>query len=1249
MRSARRDNHSCCLFLISFVVAFLAVTTTGRAQVKSSTINIVVMDSAGARIPDVQAEVLEEATNQKFTGATNNVGELTVPYLPSGRYAVSLRKSGFRPYTQIGLQLGSSQTAMVAAMLEVGQTQQVMEVSASAVQLQTESSSVQGATTATTIDALPNINQNPLYYATLQAGVVPAKANFSSTTSAESFGIGYKARSNFSAISINGGESLATDIQLDGVPIMGADYNDAAVLPNAEGIQEVRVMVNNFTADNGRGQGVTSIITKSGANDFHGSANFRLRNEALNANTFENNYNHVARQPFKADYWGASLGGAIKKDKLFFFTSYEGLTHSVAEYWLMSVPTPAEKRGDFSKTLIADQNGNPIPAAIYNPFQVTQLGANLYQRATVPNSILANPSPYALKLFSYYADPNRAPTDVYNHNNYFNSAKKTFGKDSVNSRVDYRLGSKHSIYGAGGIMKGSINGPAPFGSDNPFWSYGNSWGSEFDRDSNPYASIGDTIVLSPTMVADIRFGVTRVVSDSGSKGHNLDFNSIGVPKSVQAIMPDGKQSPDFGPPGYSALGQTTWGHKKQRQLTHSVTGSLTKSLGHWTMKAGAEYRVSLSNYEDFAQGSISIDGIDGSEYLTSTGGGVVENKTPVQSGFSAASLFQGAGSFSLTPGFGVRPAFAAKYTALYSQNDWRVSSKLTVNLGLRWELQPAPTERYNRFSSFDDSAKSPFGTGLGAIAFPGVGGYDNHLWDTHYKDFGPRLGFAYSPNSSTVVRGGYGITYVPTNTGYAPGPSRYGEGPFTSSAVGNVYGVEHPNGMPVGTFDSGLTTQFIPQIGAQPTNQTLYGATSGFSLFSRHNYLDGRIQQFNLVVEKRLGSNWFLSVNFTGTRGSDLPNRTLLTSNQFIPGADLAAWRSSFIANNGANPANDQVQNPFQPATGELLPFSGALSGRTISRSTLAAGNPLLTTLSESISQGHSRYNSADFNVSHAFSSGLQMNAHYTWSKSMADYASDMFTNGGTDTGIDALANWGKDLKNMNNNWHLGFTDTPQRFVGTFIYELPFGKGKQLELKNRAARMLAGGWRVGGVEIIQSGMPLVVYGMNNSGSLNQRPNRVAGVSLQLPSAMQHFYDGKTTITLPSGRQVTPCNGCYMKFNPDAFSGNVVKIGDGSTVADPFWYGNAALTYNDVRGPGRFNTDLNLSRSFNLTEKKLLQFVANVSNAFNHTQYTVSGNLATGDVNTTDYPGQIQNFGQLGGHGLGTFEPRQVELKLRFMF
>jgi hypothetical protein len=1077
-----------------------------------------------------------------------------------------------------------------------------------------------------------------MYYATLQPGVVAAKSDFYNTSGHNAFGIGYFSRLVFSSVSVNGGEPQNMDIQLDGVPILGSGYNDATVLPNPEGIQEVRVLLNNYTAENGRGQGVTSIITKSGANQFHGSANYRLRNEALNANTFNNNFYGIPRQAFKVHSYGAGVGGAIKKDKLFFFASYEGLKHSVGEFWQMTVPTAAEKKGDFSHSLIPDQNGNPIPIQVFNPYQVTQVGTNLYQRAAVPGSIISNPTSYGLKLMSYYPEPNTTPSDIYGSNNFYYSGNQKFTKDSVNARIDYHLGQKHSIYGSGGFLNGDIKSPSPYGADNPFYNYSSNWTSQYDQDRNPYASIGDTIILNPSLVMDIRYGVTRVASLSKSGDVDVDYNQFGIPAAIQAIMPSHNQAPDFCAGGrFSCLGMTDWGHKYTHQTSHNLTGSVTKSLGHWTLKAGAEYRASLSNYEDFAEGSVSIDPMgDNTQYVTASGGGVAQNTLPVQNGFAPANILMGAASFHLTPGFDVRPAFAAKYMGFYSQNDWRVNSKLTINLGLRYEIQPAPTERYGRFSSFDMTAASPFGGGVGAIYFPGQG----HLWDTHYRDFGPRTGFAYTVTPNTVVRGGFGIVYNPSNTGFAPGPSRYGEQPFTDSVVGNMYGTS-PHGVPAGTMDSGLTAQIINQIGAVPNAPQLYGTTSGFPRFNTHDYLDARIMQYNFAIEQRFKNDWFVSLIYAANSSSHLPNFRALSDAQLIPDSTLDTWRAAYIASNGTDPGQLQVQNPLQPATGDLLPFSGTLGNRTIPQIVALSGNPLLTTLNVSTSIGSAYYNALEFHVKHAFASGLLLDAHYTWSKAMANNSGDMYANAST-----YLQN--PDLKDINKDWHLGYFDTPHRLVATYIYSLPFGKGQHFDTRNTIGNAIVSGWRVGGVTNLQSGFPIPIT-TDGGGMLNHLPNRVPGVAAELPKSFQHFYDGRTQVTLPSGRTITPCNGCYMKFNPDAFSMSMVTLANGNVVSNPYWYGTSALTYSDIRGPGRNNTDLNLSRTFHITESKVIDFIANVTNAFNHTQLVPSGNLNVGHANTSDYLGTVTNLTLSGNNGTNTYEPRQVELKLRFQF
>ena len=189
---------------------------------------------------------------------------------------------------------------------------------------------------------------------------------------------------------------------------MGATMNEALVLPNRDGIEEVRTITNNFSAEYGRGQGAVAVTTKGGTNSYHGSVFDQLRNEDLNANTFSNNTLGIARSPFKVDYFGGTIGGPILKNKLFFFAGYEGLVHNTGADWLLSVPTPLQKKGDFSQTLV-NVNGVPTPIQLFDPFTVTSAGPNLYQRAPIPNAVISDPNPAALKLYSFYPDPNRAP------------------------------------------------------------------------------------------------------------------------------------------------------------------------------------------------------------------------------------------------------------------------------------------------------------------------------------------------------------------------------------------------------------------------------------------------------------------------------------------------------------------------------------------------------------------------------------------------------------------------------------------------------------------------------------------------------------------------------------------------------------------------------------------------------------------------------------------------------------------------
>ncbi|MFB3777754.1 MAG: TonB-dependent receptor domain-containing protein [Bryobacteraceae bacterium] len=1237
--------------LIALVLLF---NFTTYAQIRSSTITGTVTDASGAVIPGAQVIVADQATGVENKTETTATGQFTVPYLPAGTYTVSVSVAGFVPYRQTGIALTAAQTVRVDVGLKVGAVESTIEVAAQAAQIQTDSSTVQGAIQSDVIAALPNPTQNPLYYASLQAGVVPRNATTDST-SLSSFGIGNSGRRQWSAIGVNGGRAWTNDIQLDGLPVMGGGYNEASVVPNTEGLQEVRVIANNFSAQYGHGQAVLAMNTRSGTNDFHGTGTYRLRNEALKANTFSNNAQGIARPPFKVNELGGSVGGRIVRDKLFFFSSYHWVRHNRGNTNMLTVPTPLERQGNFSQTKIRETTGAAVAAQVFDPWSVTQLGPDLYRRAPIPGAIIPNPNAAALKMYSYYPDPNRTPDDVFNTNNFLSSTVTTVRRHSLNNRIDYRMG-KHSIYGSGGIAYAPIKTPRPFGRA-PF----NDAPSE-TSDKNPYVQVGDTIVLSPTLVLDVRYGLSRVYtkSYSGNKTGFTDYDGFGMPANIRSLMAMPGSAPVVQPNAYSggngggsnwtAISAGLFGTKSENQSNHSFTSSATKMRGSWTHKFGVEARNLLSNYSDLEESAATIaaswfhvGGNFNFEYTSAEGGVAPQNTTNAQKGVNGAAMLLGAPSWWIRPGANVLPAFSQKYFALYSQNDWRATSKLTINLGLRWDLQPGPTERYNRMSSVDLEVKNAFGT-AGAVVFPGVDGYSRNLWDTVYNNWGPRLGAAYQLDNATVLRGGYGITYLPSNSGYFSGPTDYGSTNFSSGTMQQPYG-SSPNGVPVIRFSDSHPLSIA--VGADPKAPSIYGVAE--SKFDRH-FKNGRAMQWNFFIERRFGGSWFTSVGYSASHSDHLMNRSFpINSLQQLSQSTLDSWRAQYIASDGVtNPANVLVTNPFQPAGGPLLKFTGALGAATLAQANTLYPYPLLGG-GITISKATADYNSLQLRLSHAFSSGFHMDVNYTWSKSI-DNTDTMEDNQGFNAGGTA-GNY--DVKNLNNNRKISFSDIPHRLSAVVLYDLPFGEGKALDTRNRVARAIAGGWQLGSTVIMQSGMPFAISGANTNAAYGH-PDQIPGVALEVPKELQRWYDGKTTVTLPNGLKVTPSVRTYLKYYSGAFSGRVVTTPGGKVVPDVYWYGTVCNTLNEMRNDGRFNLDMSLRRNIRITERYNLELSAEAVNVLNHTQFNgaYTGNLGSTNTATNATTGLKPGMGSsstFGTKGNGTFDPREVILNLRFRF
>jgi hypothetical protein len=1244
------------------------------AQVKSSAITGTVTDQTGAVLPNATVTVVEQSTNTTTAAQSDGKGEYTVPYLPLGHYTLTVTVSGFQTYRKTDINLASATTLRADVPMSVGNTATSIDVKADALTLQTENATVSAAVSSETITTLPNINSNSLYFATLESGVQATPQQLNS----QSLGVGYADRRDISAMRINGGELGSNDVQLDGSSIQGAAWHETAVLPNPDALSEVRVTTNNFTADIGMAQGVVSQTTKSGTNKFHGDLNFMLRNEDLNANSFSNKHQGIVRPTYRLLQGGGSIGGPIiipklynGTGKLFFFGSFLRLTHSVAQQLLATVPTAMERQGNFSQTMISGNNGQPVNVNIYNPYSVTPVaGSNgtLYQRAQYANAIVTNPNAFGLKILQGYPNPNNGTfngianngQNAYHLNNYFFSGNAPETRNSFNGRIDYKLGAAQSFYLTGGISKGSLLNPNRWGTAaNGTWV---NQATGIVADSNPYGAIGDTIVINPTTVLDIRYGLTHINTQAQINRANGDATLYGQPSFVQATAPFQGVLPELGAVApYSALNNNSYANKSEHQLNHSVNGSLTKQVGKFSLKFGAEYRVYLQNWQDIQLQSptLTTTAVTG-QYATSNGTNASSTNIPLNqdAGFLPAGWVTGAEGWTMAAGTVPVLALASKYTAIYSQNSFRPSKKWQLTFGLRYEIQPGPTERYNRMSSYNVSAANPFATGasgagaLGLLTFPGVGGYSRNLYETAWNNFAPRTGVTYQLDDKTVLRGGYGRNYLPSNTGFNANGTIYGPAAFAPNVNPIPFGLS-PAGVAVGSFDQPSNTYVVPAPGAiqSPNN---YGTNGGVDVLDRYRYKVGHTDQWNVFIERQLSSTWLVNAGYVGSKSGLLPWRQFpLNGNFAVPAATLAGYRATWLASNGTNdPSQTQVANPVPALIGHA---SGASGGATITA--IQSQMPYLAALGETVLQspGSSAYNAFIVKVQHSMSHGLMVGANYTWSKTTGivgssnnqTYEENQESNSSGPSG-------GIDYVNFQNNHGLTNNDTPNRLVVNGSYALPFGKGKWFG-SNALVDEAIGGWQVTAALTMQSGNPwapnCAVTGAN-SGPLNGRCNRVAGQPIELPQANQHYYDGVTTLTLPDGRIITPAVNTYMKWNPDAWADPTVTSPSGKVLIDQYTNGSTPISIGYLRTPGLQNLNLSVIKRFPITERVAFDFHVNATNALNHSNHQVVNNtvgaITASNAATNAVAGQNSNV-SFGSWGLTTLEARQLTVQANFTF
>ena len=1164
---------------------FLFSSTKSISQTFYGSIVGTVSDSTGAVVPGTNITLTNLGTTEKRTMETDATGSYRFVNLLPGRYRVEAEKTGFKRFAREPVVVEVESAVRIDLTMEVGEVTQTVEVSAQTPLLQSETSSLGQVVEARKVTEAPLNGRNPLALVALVPGVVPQGSKQDSSTGNPT-GTNIFAWGNFQ---IGGGQANQSATYIDGGSVHVNYLNLLALVPTQDAIQEFKVQTNNLGAEWGRfAGGVINLTTKSGSNAFHGSAYEFLRNKVLNANDFFNNASGIDRPPFVQNQFGANAGGRIIRDKLFWFGSYEGYRQRRGQSFLLSVPTLPYRNGDFSD--LRDAGGNVIP--VYDPLTTCgRLGNPACARDGQGNEIITRQQfqgniipqdrldPSAKILATYWAPPNLSGQAFTHINNYATNASVGGNNTQVNARVDYNLSDKQRIFGRYTYWTNLSLAVDPYRT-----------GVCQDRCEETFNThqfvFADTYTFSPTTILDLRLNYLRFHYDRAPTSLGVDLTTFGFPAALNNQVA-WKHIPTAVPQGFDAV-WTTQGAGSgifARNDNYGFMPSLTKISGKHTYKLGGEIRRLIHNY---AQSNTPSGLFNFNNLMTSAN---PFNPGTSGSGFASFMLGYGADGSASTPSF---TASQQIYRAIYFGDTFQVSKKLTLNLGLRWDLQGPWSERYDRIDILLLDAENPLAgpTGLplrGRLGLVNSPDRDSrNPIDMSKKMFNPRFGFAYRLTDKTVVRGGYGLFWLPSDVKWNDSPH--------NNLINTI------NTPWVATLDNGLTpfnrlsdpfpTGIIQPPGRDPSFQeTLFGKDIR-AVVTNNPY--SYAQQWNFNIQQELPDGTLIDMAYAGSKGVHLPAHTQ-NLNQ-LPDQHLALGTA----------LQDLVPNPFFG-----LISSGTLAAPTVARGQLLRPFPQYTGVAiDENTNRSSIYHSFQMKIEKRLRAGGTILASYTVAKLISD--TDTLTGwlesaGGTQ--------WG-DTNSNDIRYERSLTayDVPQRFVLSYVLDLPFGKGQKFgkDMEGVGGKLISG-WGINGITTFQSGFPVGLTGPNVSNSF--------------------------------GGSSRPVNiGQSAKLTGDAH-GRLNEWFDTSvfTEARPFTFGNLSRSLPDVRSHGINNFDLAIFKDtkFGPEDRLGLQFRTEFFNLANRTQF--------GYPNTTCCRppfGSNTSFGVVSSQA--NF-PRLVQFALRFTF
>ncbi len=1168
--------------MLSLGAAALLTTGTAAAwgQADQGGISGSVHDPSGAGVPGAKVTVSNPATGFVITVTTDSSGNYTVTPLKLGGYTVKVQAQGFAPATQenVVVNVASTTTADLAVGVEGGQ--QSVIVTSAPPALQTEEASTGQVVSAQTINDTPLNGRNFTFIAQLSAGVEPSEQG---SRGAE--------KGDFSA---NGQRSEQNNFILDGVDnnanlvdfLNGASF---VIKPPPDALQEFKVQTGDYTAELGHSAGaVLNVATKSGTNKFHGDLWEYFRNDVLN----DRDYFQAVKPKYRQNQFGATFGGPLIKDKLFFFGDAEANRIIFGQTQIYTVPTLAERTGNFSDLLDAANNGRG------NAYPLFQPGGPTRVNQTDPNSSITstnyltyngqqnviNPgliNPVAQRVLSLFPAPNRG-TAANTVNNYTFQGNASDNTTQYDGRLDYNRSAKDQMFARYSYTNEPVSLTPPFGTldGGGFGGSGNTVveGRNF--------TFSETHIFTPSLVNEFRVGYNWIVAAYVPPNSGTDVSSeLGIGGIPFGPGNGGLPNIGFGTNGVSTAGSSTYEPTREYENVIQVLDNMSKQIGNHSIRFGVNIeriRVQTTQPVD-PKGTLTYDGKFTQDPLNSG-----------DSGYGAADFLLNSADTS-----SVANIFTAHnqrfYEGYYFQDNWKATPNLTVNLGLRYEyVQPIKDLNGAQANFVPDYAT---GTGtylipnkskntfpltpafLNGIATNGINvQYTNndYLVTPANLDFSPRFGITYQIDPKTVIRSGFGIFFGGLESvGYSPSLSQNFPFQFDSN---------FPSGkvcVPGNCATNGISLQ-------TGFSQALAVGLSNFvTLPSPHSYQTNTqtpySEQFNLTLQRSLSDSTTVTAAYVGALSRHL---------QVNPDVNMPAT---------AVPAgqNEQTYRPFPTAFG---------------------GGSIV------LDKGSANYNSAQLTVERRMQNGLSFLGAYTWSHALDDAPTLL---GGT--GLGGYRNW----RALGLGYDYGNSpiDVRQRFVLNGQYELPFGHGKKYMNGSGLANEVVGGWSASMVFRVQTGQPVDIYANNNAG----------GTGTAVPYLLFNPFRTGGTATSTNSVCATKTHTLGSWFNPCAFANPTQATSTGDLAA----YGPPGrLT---VYGPGYNRTDLSAFKNFDLFRETSLQFRTDVFNLWNTPAYGQPGNTTGGGF------GQIvsERFGSTGGQYSATAgespDARVIQFALKYIF